>query len=79
MTTSTSSFTRIFRREKRRLDEQYVQDAFHAFLKSSLARAKAERLLDVNALSTAEGDLIITGAFLQASSKAYNSPRIDGH
>ena len=51
-----------------RLNEQYVQDAFHSFLKSSLAQAKAERLLDVNILSSAEGDLMITGAFIQASS-----------
>jgi hypothetical protein len=43
------------------LDEQYVQDAFHTYLKSSLAQAKAERLLDVELLSSAEGDLMITG------------------
>ena len=43
------------------LDEQYVQDAFHSYLKSSLAQAKAERLLDVEVLSSAEGDLMITG------------------
>ena len=43
------------------LDEQYVQDAFHSYLKSSLAQAKAERLLDVDVLSSAEGDLMITG------------------
>ena len=48
-----------------RLDEQYVQDAFHSFLKSSLAHAKAERLLDVNVLSSAEADLMIAGAFNQ--------------
>jgi hypothetical protein len=44
-----------------RLDEQYVQDAFHSYLKSSLAQAKVERLLDVKVLSSAEGDLMITG------------------
>ncbi len=44
------------------LDEQYVQDAFHSYLKSSLAQARAERLLDVEILSSAEGDLMITGA-----------------
>ena len=43
------------------LDEEYVQDAFHSYLKSSLAQAKAERLLDVEVLSSAEGDLMITG------------------
>jgi hypothetical protein len=48
--------------EEGRLDEQYVQDAFHSYLKSSLAQAKAERLLDVELLSSAEGDLMITGA-----------------
>ncbi|KAN0132421.1 hypothetical protein V8E53_009847 [Lactarius tabidus] len=42
------------------LNEQYVQDAFHTHLKSSLAQAKAERLLDVEPLSSAEGDLMIT-------------------
>jgi hypothetical protein len=46
------------------LDEQYVQDAFHSYLKSSLAQAKAERLLDVEVLSSAEGDLMITGPAL---------------
>jgi hypothetical protein len=53
--------------EEVRLDEQYVQDAFHTFLKSSLAQAKAERLLDVKVLSSAEADLMIAGAFLQAA------------
>ncbi|KAI0245802.1 hypothetical protein BJV78DRAFT_1260209 [Lactifluus subvellereus] len=47
-----------------RLDEYYVQDAFHAYLKSSLAQAKAERLLDVQVLSGAESDLMITGPAL---------------
>src|SRR6266404_6866515 len=46
------------------LDEQYVQDAFHSYLKSSLAQAKIERLLDIELLSSAEGDLMITGAYL---------------
>jgi hypothetical protein len=54
--------------EEGRLDERYVQDAFHSFLKSSLAQAKAERLLDVKVLSSAEADLMIAGAFIQASS-----------
>ncbi|KAH9054968.1 hypothetical protein EDB87DRAFT_1688611 [Lactarius vividus] len=46
------------------LDEQYVQDAFHSYLKSSLAQARAERLLDIEVLSSAEGDLMITGPAL---------------
>lgn len=49
--------------EEGRLDESYVQDAFHSYLKSSLAQAKAEHLLDVEVLSGAEGDLMITGTF----------------
>ena len=49
--------------EDGRLDEQYVQDAFHSFLKFSLAQAMAERLLDISILSSAEGDLMITGTF----------------
>ena len=52
--------------EEGRLDEQYVQDAFHSFLKSSLAHAKAENLLDIKILSSAEADLMITGSFIQA-------------
>jgi hypothetical protein len=47
--------------EEAPLDEQYVQDAFHSYLKSSLAQAKAERLLDAELLSSAEGDLMIAG------------------
>jgi len=43
------------------LSEQVIQDSFHSYLKSSLAQAKAERLLDVDILSSAEGDLMITG------------------
>jgi hypothetical protein len=43
------------------LTEQYVQDAFHSYLKSSLTQAKVERLLDADMLSSAEGDLMITG------------------
>lgn len=58
-----------------RLDEEYVQDAFHSFLKSSLAHAKAERLLDVNVLSSAEADLMIAGAFNSASSCAPTCPK----
>ncbi|KAF9541598.1 hypothetical protein CPC08DRAFT_650492, partial [Agrocybe pediades] len=43
------------------LSEQYIQDVFHSYLKLSLAQAKAERLLDDDALASAEGDLMITG------------------
>ena len=57
-----TTFSRREIDEEGRLDEQYVQDAFHTFLKSSLAQAKAERLLDVKVLSSAEEDLMITGA-----------------
>ncbi|KAF4615782.1 hypothetical protein D9613_012396 [Agrocybe pediades] len=46
------------------LSEQYIQDAFHSYLKSSLAQAKAERLLDDDVLASAEGDLMITGPAL---------------
>lgn len=43
------------------LSEEYVQDCFHSYLKSSLTQAKAERLLDIDVLASAEGDLMITG------------------
>ena len=43
------------------LSEQFVQDSFHSYLKSSLTQAKTEHLLDVDVLSSAEGDLMITG------------------
>ncbi|KAI0081049.1 hypothetical protein K474DRAFT_1588783 [Panus rudis PR-1116 ss-1] len=46
------------------LSEQYVQDCFHSYLKSSLTQAKAERLLDVDTLASVEGDLMITGPAL---------------
>ncbi|KAJ6508741.1 hypothetical protein C8R45DRAFT_1060072 [Mycena sanguinolenta] len=46
------------------LSESYIQDAFHSYLKSSLAQAKAEHLLDVDVLSSAESDLMITGPAL---------------
>ncbi|KAF7330522.1 hypothetical protein MVEN_02491800 [Mycena venus] len=46
------------------LSESYIQDAFHSYLKSSLTQAKAERLLDADVLSSAEGDLMITGPAL---------------
>lgn len=43
------------------LNEQIIQDSFHSYLRSSLAQAKAERLLDEDILSSAQGDLMITG------------------
>lgn len=43
------------------LSEQYIQDSFHSYLKSSLTQAKAERLLDAEILSSAASDLMITG------------------
>jgi len=44
------------------LSENLVQDSFHSYLKSSLAQAKVEKLIDVDLLASAEGDLMITGA-----------------
>ena len=38
---------KLFVVDKARLDEQYVQDVFHSFLRSFPSQAKAERLLDV--------------------------------
>ncbi|KAF5362723.1 hypothetical protein D9758_011735 [Tetrapyrgos nigripes] len=46
------------------LSEEYIQNAFHSYLKSSLTQAKLERLLDEEVLSSAEGDLMITGPAL---------------
>lgn len=43
------------------LSEQQVQDSFHAYLQSSLAQVKAEKLIDTEMLGSAEGDLMITG------------------
>jgi hypothetical protein len=48
-------------RTNNQLSEQVIQDSFHSFLKLSLTQAKAERLLDADVLSSAEGDLMITG------------------
>ncbi|KAF8072275.1 hypothetical protein FPV67DRAFT_1578687 [Lyophyllum atratum] len=50
--------------EPNHLSERYIQDSFHSYLKSSLTQAKAERLLDADVLSSAEGDLMITGPAL---------------
>ncbi|KAF9812126.1 hypothetical protein IEO21_06359 [Rhodonia placenta] len=46
------------------LSEEFIQDAFHSYLKSSLTQAKIEGLLPTNVLSSAEGDLMITGPAL---------------
>ncbi|KAI0364480.1 hypothetical protein BV20DRAFT_956185 [Pilatotrama ljubarskyi] len=46
------------------LSEAYVQDCFHSYLKSSLAHANVEGLLDPDTLSSAEADLMITGPAL---------------
>jgi hypothetical protein len=43
------------------LDEEIIHDSFHSYLRSSLAQAKAERLLDAEVLSSAQADLMITG------------------
>uniref|UniRef100_A0A8H7Y1L1 Uncharacterized protein n=1 Tax=Psilocybe cubensis TaxID=181762 RepID=A0A8H7Y1L1_PSICU len=56
-------------RTSSQLSEEYIQDSFHSYLKSSLSQAKAERLLDVDVLASAEGDLMITGAFDSISFK----------
>lgn len=48
------------------LTEEYVQNCFHSYLKSALTQAKVERLLDNEMLSSAEGDLMITGASLDS-------------
>ncbi|EMD31494.1 hypothetical protein CERSUDRAFT_119714 [Gelatoporia subvermispora B] len=46
------------------LSEEYVQECFHSYLKSSLTQAKVEGLLGADVLSSAEGDLMITGPAL---------------
>ncbi|KAF8972354.1 hypothetical protein BDZ97DRAFT_1752921 [Flammula alnicola] len=51
-------------RTSSQLSEKYIQDSFHSYLKSSLTQAKAERLLDVDVLASAEGDLMVTGPAL---------------
>ncbi|KZP17644.1 hypothetical protein FIBSPDRAFT_894052 [Athelia psychrophila] len=53
-----------------RLTEEYVQDSFHSYLKSSelispsLTQANAEKLLDAEVLASAVADLMITGPAL---------------
>jgi len=48
-----------------------VQDSFHSYLKKSLAQAKAEKLIDVDLLASAEGDLMITGALIFSTTKSF--------
>lgn len=45
-----------------KLDEEYVQNSFHTYLKSSLTQAKVERLIEDQVLASAEADLMISGA-----------------
>ncbi len=54
------------------LNEQIIQDSFHSYLRSSLAQAKAERLLDADVLSSAQADLMITGMYYISHSGADN-------
>ncbi|KAM5539206.1 hypothetical protein V8D89_007079 [Ganoderma adspersum] len=46
------------------LAEDFIQECFHSYLKSSLTHAKVEGLLDESALASAEADLMITGPAL---------------
>ncbi|KAJ4477558.1 hypothetical protein J3R30DRAFT_235308 [Lentinula aciculospora] len=62
MSSPTHTHTRT--RSGTQLSEEYIQDSFHSYLKSSLTQAKVERLLDADLLSSAEGDLMITGPAL---------------
>lgn len=57
------------------LSEKYVQDSFHSYLKSSLTQAKAERLLDVEVLAKAEGDLMITGTNIEQNN-TFSAPKL---
>jgi hypothetical protein len=45
-----------------KLDEEYVQNSFHTYLKSSLTQAKVEKLIEDQVLASAEADLMISGA-----------------
>lgn len=49
------------------LSEQNVQDSFHSYLRSSLAQAKLERLLEPEVLASAEAELMITGEWFSLS------------
>ena len=54
------------------LSEEFVQNCFHSYLKSALTQAKAERLLDTDVLSSAEGDLMITGEYQFDTLRAFS-------
>ncbi|KAG1835146.1 hypothetical protein EV424DRAFT_1468266 [Suillus variegatus] len=47
-----------------KLDEEYVQNSFHTYLKSSLTQAKVEKLIEDQVLASAQADLMITGPAL---------------
>ncbi|KAG1729845.1 uncharacterized protein EDB91DRAFT_1059822 [Suillus paluster] len=47
-----------------KLDEEYVQNSFHTYLKSSLTQAKVEKLIEDQVLASAEADLMISGPAL---------------
>ena len=56
-----------------RLSEEFVQDCFHSYLKSSLTQAKVERLVDAELLSSAEADLMITGECFYQPYKSWST------
>ncbi|KAF5374028.1 hypothetical protein D9757_010049 [Collybiopsis confluens] len=64
LSTAMSSPSHTRTRSGTQLTEEYIQESFHSYLKSSLTQAKVERLLDADLLSSAEGDLMITGPAL---------------
>lgn len=59
--------------EEPTLSEEFIQECFHSYLKSSLTHAKVEGLLDEDALASAEADLMITGASLSSATLAEDS------
>ena len=67
MTISGSSSSNGLTPNGVQLSESYIQDCFHSYLKSSLTQAKAEKLLDTETLSSAEGDLMVTGTLSTTS------------
>ena len=67
MTISGSSSSNGLTANGVQLSESYIQDCFHSYLKSSLTQAKAEKLLDTETLSSAEGDLMVTGTLSTTS------------
>ena len=59
--------TMVMAPEEQKLSEEYIQDSFHSYLKSSLTHAKVERLLEPEVLANAEADLMITGMLTSIS------------